>query len=92
MELFVKLWKKTGIIVEQSELQKMEHINSRATYFYVQRRESEIEPQTKKMDNDANGIGWIKPRCLDQLILNGVLSINNQCRIMFRRIMCMDMK
>ena len=45
----------------------------------------EIDVQNHIIDNDANGIGWIKLDCLQECVENGNMTLNHHCQLTLNR-------
>ena len=60
-------------------------VKNKAMYYTVELNESNIEPQNHILDNDANGIGWFNIECLDDLIKEKKISINQHCKILIKK-------
>jgi ADP-ribose pyrophosphatase YjhB (NUDIX family) len=71
---------ETGLDVNSGNFSRFVSIKNRATYYYMEMEQCPVEAQVQIPGNDANGIGWIKIDCLDELIRNDQLSINQHCR------------
>lgn len=79
---------ETGISVDPEALKDSPRFNNyrtKATYFHMVLPCQAVEVQTQIPDNDANGIGWIYTRCLQDLIQRKVLSINQHCRMVIEK-------
>jgi len=76
---------ETGLDIIKSELSKYIKIKNNATYFYLEMPECSVEVQTQIENNDANGIGWIKTDCLDKLIKDRKIMLNQHCRVVIQR-------
>jgi ADP-ribose pyrophosphatase YjhB (NUDIX family) len=76
---------ETGLKISEQEFTKAMNIKFRAMYYYIERDECEVEVQTQIKDNDANAIGWIKTSCIAQLILDGKITLTQQCRMVFKK-------
>ncbi len=79
---------ETGISIDPEVLRASPRFNNyrtRATYFRMVLPHQAVEVQTQISDNDANGIGWIYPRCLQELAQQKALSINQHCRMVIER-------
>ena len=44
-----------------------------------------IEPQNHILDNDANGIGWFNIECLESLIKEEKVAINQHSKILIKK-------
>lgn len=75
---------ETGLDVDKRDFLKHINIRGRATYFYMEKRVCIVDIQNSIQNNDANGIGWIKPDCLVGLIKKGHVNVNEHCRLVFR--------
>ena len=62
---------ETGITITKQSFLKETKIYNNSVYFYVKMDECEVHIQKHIIGNDANGIGWIKPSCLENLIISG---------------------
>ena len=78
-----KVYEETGIIISQKQFLSAIKIQDRAIYYYIEMKECDIEVQNSIEDNDANGVTWIKPDCLEKLIKNGNILLSQHCRIVF---------
>ncbi len=76
---------ETGLMIKEDEFIKSTIIRNRATYFYIEREMCDIKIQDHIKNNDANALGWITPECLEQCIIDGCITLNQHCRIVFRR-------
>ena len=47
--------------------------------------ECELDVQNTVVDNDANGIGWIKTNCLVEMINDKNIEINRHCKILIKK-------
>jgi len=76
---------ETGLKILDNQFSRKTVIQNRASYFYIESSECDVNIQDHIKGNDANGIGWIKPDCLRTFIINGNISITHHCRIVFKR-------
>ena len=53
-------------------------------------KECDLNVQYTVIDNDANGIGWIKLNCLIEMINNEYLDINKHCKILIKKFLNMN--
>jgi 8-oxo-dGTP pyrophosphatase MutT (NUDIX family) len=86
---------ETGLDLDSSKFSGSMIIRSKAQYYFmdftVDINESiQIQIQTHIEDNDANGIGWFHIECLNDLVKNGVIFINQHCRILIKKIFNYD--
>jgi len=80
-----EVFEETGLKVSEKYFTKKTVIQNRASYFYMETSECDVNIQEHIKENDANGIGWIKPDCLKVCIINGNIPITHHCRIVFKR-------
>jgi ADP-ribose pyrophosphatase YjhB (NUDIX family) len=78
---------ETGLDILENHFSKAMIIRNRAMYFYIEKDECNVEVQQHIEDNDANGIGWVSISCLDDLIIDGHITLTQHCRIVFRKFM-----
>jgi ADP-ribose pyrophosphatase YjhB (NUDIX family) len=76
---------ETGLDISVNEFTAAAKINNSAIYFYVERKESEVNVQDHIYNNDANGICWIKLSCLEDCIKNGNMDISKHCKLIFKK-------
>lgn len=76
---------ETGLTIGEDVLGVCTKIHANAMYFYVEKNVCDVEVQDHLVDNDANGITWIKPKCLLDAINNEKMSINYHCKILLQR-------
>ena len=73
---------ETGLDISHEDFIKAINIQNRAVYFYLQMEISPVKP-TIIVDNDATGITWINPDCLEECIVNGNINLSQHCRVVF---------
>lgn len=78
---------ESGLDVDVSEFQQVIQIKNRATYFYMERDTCDVKVQDHVLENDANGITWIKLSCLEDIIKSGKIILNQHCKIGFKKFM-----
>jgi len=76
---------ETGLKISNDSFTKATKIRNRAIYFYMEMGECDVTVQEHIIGNDANGVGWIKPNCLEKCIQNGNISLSQHCRIVFHK-------
>lgn len=81
---------ETGIDIDEKSLSDNIIINSKVQYYFLKMKESDVYIQNHIDDNDANGIGWFKVDCLEKLVNDGVININQHCRILIKKIFNKD--
>jgi ADP-ribose pyrophosphatase YjhB (NUDIX family) len=65
-------------------------IKTKALYYFTNMKEQPLYPQEHVKDNDANGIGWFNVDCLDSLIKENRMLINQHCRILIKKVFNKD--
>lgn len=81
---------ETGLSIQSRNFLRATKIN-RSIYFYLEADGSQAKVQSHLADNDANGVAWVKLSCLNDLLLNGNLEINNHCRLVLRNFLRQEM-
>ena len=76
---------ETGLDVDESQFMDSISIRNRAVYYFIEFGECDVSVQDHIYGNDANGIGWIKVDCLNELIKSGKIALNSHCKIAFQR-------
>ena len=76
---------ETGINILESNFLKIMRIKNNAIYYYVEMKECNVNIQDHIKNNDANGICWINIDCLEELILQGNISLNRHAKFTFIR-------
>ena len=77
---------ETGIDISANDFTKAIKIYNTAIYFYLEMDECTVCVQDNVIDNDVNGVGWIKPSCLYKCVNNGNISLTQHCRYVFSRL------
>jgi len=77
---------ETGLDITSEEISKGTNINDKAIYYYIEKPVSQVDIQDT-LDNDANGICWIKIKCLADCINNGNISVTHHCRVVINRLL-----
>jgi ADP-ribose pyrophosphatase YjhB (NUDIX family) len=78
---------ETGLIICEKMLFQSFIICNQATYFYLETSECDVKVQDNHLQNDANGIGWIKLECLKKCINSGKISINQHFRLLLIKLL-----
>jgi ADP-ribose pyrophosphatase YjhB (NUDIX family) len=76
---------ETGLDVNESQFMCSTSIRNKAVYFFIESEECVVSVQDHIYGNDANGIGWVKIECLNELIKDGKIVLNSHCKITFQR-------
>jgi 8-oxo-dGTP pyrophosphatase MutT (NUDIX family) len=82
---------ETGLEIKVEELKRATKIKNRATYYYAEVKSSPIHiqqetaPGEDAVENDADGITWIKLSCLEKCTQEGSIVLNQHCRILMKR-------
>ena len=78
---------ETGLDISDKDFTRAITINNRATYYYLERPECEVQVQDHIHNNDVNGIGWIKLDCLEKCVQNGNIVLSKHCIKVFQKFM-----
>ena len=77
---------ETGFDVDEKSLDDFTIINSKVQYYFLEMKEDNtISVQNHVVDNDANGIGWFNIDCLHDLVKEGLININQHCRLLIKK-------
>lgn len=77
---------ETGLDVDEKSFSGSTIIRSKAQYYITDMDEKKVSLQNHIQDNDANGIGWFNVDCINELVKDGRISINQHCRILIKKI------
>lgn len=80
-----EVYEETGLDISYDNFSKATIIKNRAIYYYLEMKSCDIKVQENIKDNDANGITWIKMKCLEKCILYGNIVLNHHAKIVFYR-------
>jgi ADP-ribose pyrophosphatase YjhB (NUDIX family) len=80
-----EVFEETGLTIHPSQFLSHTLIKSRALYYTTEIKETEMNPQNHIIDNDANGIGWFNVNCLNDLIENNNITVNQHCKILIKK-------
>jgi ADP-ribose pyrophosphatase YjhB (NUDIX family) len=80
-----EVYEETGISLHTSQFLTSTVVKNKAIYYNVELQEAEINPQNHIKDNDANGIGWFSINCLNDLIKEGKISVNQHCKFLIKK-------
>lgn len=78
---------ETGLHVSPVNFTKYVKIKNKAVYYYLEKDTCDINIQDSTVNNDANGIAWIKMSCLENAITDGNIVLNHYAKIVFRILM-----
>lgn len=78
---------ETGLTISSESFTRAVNLPNRVVYFYMELQEIDVTVQNHINDNDANGIGWIKLKCLQQCVQNGNISLSKHCQIVLKRLL-----
>lgn len=76
-----ELKEETGIEADLEELRDSVMIGEKAMFYYIERSKEKIDPPPPMITetgevNDVNGITWINVDCLEKLVVNGNIVLN----------------
>lgn len=74
---------ETGLDISYDDFTKAVKIRNRSIYYYLEMSTCDIDVQDSIIDNDANGITWIKMKCLEKAILDGNIVLSHYAKIVF---------
>ena len=77
---------ETGLEFDQKNIGDVKIVKGSCYYFHISMDEIPVKIQTTLEGNDANGIGWFRADCLDRLIREGKIQINQHCNILVKKI------
>ena len=77
---------ETGLEFDQKNIGDVKIVKGSCYYFHISMDEIPVKIQNTIEGNDANGIGWFKADCLDRLIREGKIQINQHCNILVKKI------
>jgi ADP-ribose pyrophosphatase YjhB (NUDIX family) len=77
---------ETGLNISHNDFTKAVKIGNRAIYYYLEMDTCDLNVQDTIDDNDANGITWIKMKCLENAIYNGNIVLNHYAKIVFYKL------
>jgi ADP-ribose pyrophosphatase YjhB (NUDIX family) len=78
---------ETGLDINADSFMRAVNLSNRAIYFYMETSETDVSVQTHIVDNDANGVGWIKLECLEKCVQNGNISLSKHCQIVLKKLL-----
>ena len=78
---------ETGLEISSDDFIQEVKIRNRAVYYYLEMKTCNIDVQDHMIDNDANGITWIKIKCLENAISDGNIVLNHYAKIVFNKLM-----
>jgi 8-oxo-dGTP pyrophosphatase MutT (NUDIX family) len=82
---------ETGLVIDEDILHVCTKIHTNAMYFFIEKNVCDVEVQEHLDDNDANGITWIRPKCLLDAINNEKMSINYHCKVLLQRFLSLTL-
>ncbi len=77
---------ETGLDISSNDFTKNVKIRNRAIYYYMEMKTCDLTVQDSIVDNDANGITWIKMKCLENAIIDGNIVLNHYAKIVFYKL------
>lgn len=77
---------ETGLDISSDDFTKSVNIRNRAIYYYLEMDTCDLTVQDSIIDNDANGITWIKMKCLENAISDGNIVLNHYAKIVFYKL------
>lgn len=81
---------ETGLDLDEKTLTEYTVLSSKVQYYFLEMKENNVYIQNHISDNDANGIGWFNINCLETLVKQGIININQHCRLLIKRIFNKD--
>jgi ADP-ribose pyrophosphatase YjhB (NUDIX family) len=86
---------ETGLEISIEKLKsatRFDIYHNKATYYSLTIPYQEVNIQDDIQENDANGIGWIKPECLKEMVETEKIAINQHCRIVIEKFLRISIK
>ena len=78
---------ETGIEFDQKNIGEIRVVKGSCYYFHLNIDEIPVSIQTSLEGNDANGIGWFRVECLNNMVKSGKLQINQHCTLLIKKIL-----
>ena len=78
---------ETGLDISADNFIQSVKIKNKAICYYLEMNTCNIDVQDTMVDNDANGITWIKIKCLENAISNGNIVLNQYAKTVFNMFM-----
>jgi hypothetical protein len=78
---------ETGLNIKEEDFSQLIKIKQIAVYFYIQKECCDINVQTHIENNDANALGWLSVDCIEDMITEGIISLNNHCKYVFKHVL-----
>lgn len=74
---------ETGLIVNEINFsRRLNFMYNNVMYYYMEYPQTDVKIESNVNDNDATGITWISPICLERNIQNGNIKITKHCRVL----------
>lgn len=86
-----ELREETGLAVSEEAYKRPIYVKSNAVYFHYKTPEIPVVVQNTGSYNDANGIGWFKIDCVKRMIREGKMSANQHLKLVFKKILEIDL-
>jgi len=80
-----EVFEETGMTLSPNMFLGETIVKNRAIYYTTEISEFEVTPQNHIKDNDANGIGWFSIDCLQHLISEKLININQHTKILIKK-------
>lgn len=78
---------ETGLDIVTTDFKRAVKVRNNSIYYYIEMDMCEINVQNTIEDNDANGITWIKIKCLENAISDGNIVLNHYAKIVFHKLL-----
>jgi ADP-ribose pyrophosphatase YjhB (NUDIX family) len=78
---------ETGIDFDKKNIGEIRVVKGSCYYFHLNIDEIPVTIQTSLEGNDANGIGWFRVECLNNMVKSGKLQINQHCTLLIKKIL-----
>lgn len=78
---------ETGLDISAKDFSRAVKVRNRAIYYYLEMDMCDLNVQDSIKDNDANGITWIKMKCLENAISDGNIVLNHYAKIVFYKLL-----
>jgi 8-oxo-dGTP pyrophosphatase MutT (NUDIX family) len=85
-----EIYEETGLIIRDDQLDTYVTVDTNCTYFFIPFVECDVDIQSHIQDNDANSIGWIKLKCLKELIDENKIKLTKHTKIILKKFLLFD--
>ena len=80
-----EIYEETGLTINKDQMQQSIQVDDTCLYYFIPFAECNVDIQTHIKYNDANSIGWVKLKCLKEMIKQNKIKLTKHTKIILKK-------